>query len=198
MPGLTRRVPMDGGGGSCHLQHHCAPGSGGTMTISPPSTSAVPLASHGFWLASAAMAVSVVKGWTSHCHRSIAANVSTHVRSIGAVRRGAMKVLEVCRCVGPDPTWCVGSVERTGWRAHATDASPALRGRYLDTARACRGRDAFTRSVWRERLLVAAVRYGTHCRPRVPQMCGDAGVDWNVSRWPKWNKISLPCTQQSP
>ena len=60
----------------------------------------------GFSRASAAMAVSVVKGWTSHCHRSIAANVSTHVRSIGAVRRGVMKVLEVCRCVGPDPTWC--------------------------------------------------------------------------------------------
>ena len=113
------------------------------------------------WLlrASAAMAVSVVKGWTNHCHRSIAANVSTHVRSIGAVRRG---VFEVCRCVGPGPDNGVGSVERTGWRAHATDASPALRGRYLDTARACRGRGAFTRRVWRERLLVAAVRYGTH------------------------------------
>ena len=83
-------------------------GSSGTTTTSPPSTSAVPLASHGFWRASVAMAVSVVKGWTSHCHRSIAANVSTHVRSIaiGAVRRGVMKVLEVCRCVGPDPTWC--------------------------------------------------------------------------------------------
>ena len=53
----------------------------------------------------------------------------------------------------------VGSVERTGWRAHATDASPALPGQYLDTARACRGRGAFTRRVWRERLLVAAVRY---------------------------------------